>query len=91
MSDIDLKELLARCEAAVSDARSRLQNLHKQVTIAETQLLEVKLDREKILAAIKRINDRTVDHTPDERDLELAAFRIRMPELLDRLPSKNNR
>lgn len=82
----ELVQKLQDADKELKDARARVTQLKKEFTDAESNLIEAKLNRDKIIEELRLWRYRNIDDLETtDREEDIERFRKLLPDLLDKV------
>lgn len=82
----ELVQKLQDADKELKDARTRVTQLKKEFTDAESNLIEAKLNRDKIIEELRLWRYRNIDDLETtDREEDIERFRKLLPDLLDKV------
>jgi chromosome segregation ATPase len=89
MTENDLLEEIVRADGDRAMLKGKISKLQKQVTELESDLIAVTIHKDRVTDQLRQLRGSTVNHELTERELEIEAFKERLPGCLERIAAKD--
>lgn len=80
----ELLEMIEESNYALNEARNKIKSLTKEILDTETDLIGLKIDKERLVEQLRKLRLRTVDRSMTDREVDIDRFKKALPGILDK-------
>jgi predicted nucleic acid-binding Zn-ribbon protein len=88
-TDIELMESLSEVDNQIDLLRKRIEGMERDLRNAKTDLGQLKTDKVNLTEELRIYKNTIYVYQVSERELEIAGFKERLPEVLKKMSGKN--
>ena len=90
-SQQDLVDAIAELDLEISLTRKKLNEIQKDLNNTESDLISAKLKKEELIDQLRRMKAEDINQPLTYREMDIAAFREKLPTILASLEEKDKK